>query len=177
MYKLTFWDRLSLWWSRNVKDRIYRWKCRLWKKYNVVRIKSLEPTWNDRDAVLAHAMFQILTDFMEKEKPGERIDWSYNEEHAHAWKEMTELYDWWHNVYLKFDPWNPPMIPNELDPIIGVKVTEDGRHLADVSWPSKEKEGAWHEAWKDQLAAEENMNRQLEENCIRLVKIRPYLWT
>jgi hypothetical protein len=28
---------------------LYYIKCLLWKKYNIVKIKTLSPTWNDRD--------------------------------------------------------------------------------------------------------------------------------
>ena len=142
-YKLTIWDKITIWWNRHVSERIYRWKCHLYKKYNRVRIRSLPPTWNDRDAVLVHSMFQVLSDFMEQEKPGERVDWDWCETHAHAWKEMQELHRWWHNVYLKFDPYQ------DLD----------------------------EEDYEAINKSEEEMEKQLEENCIRLIKIRGHLWT
>lgn len=37
--------------------------------HNVIRIKQLDRSWCDRDEVLFHAMFQVLCDFVEKEKP------------------------------------------------------------------------------------------------------------
>lgn len=58
----------------------YQWKprrkCRdayLWirnriKPFNVIKIEKLGPDWCDRDAVLFHAAFQVLVDFVEKER-------------------------------------------------------------------------------------------------------------
>ena len=39
----------------------------LWYRYNVLKIKSLTAHYADRDNVLLHANFQVLTDFVEKE--------------------------------------------------------------------------------------------------------------
>lgn len=176
--KPTLWDRICWWWSRNIKERWYWLKCYLWRKHNHVRIRTLPVTWSDRTEILPHAMFQVLSDFMEKEKPGERIDWSWNEEHAHVWKEMNELYEWWHNTYLPFDPWKAAPIPEDVEPNVRIKEMEDGRRLTEVlSWGSQEHETAYKLAWEKHREAEEDMERQLEENSIRLIRIRRYLWT
>ncbi|MBF0548584.1 MAG: hypothetical protein HQM08_29405 [Candidatus Riflebacteria bacterium] len=42
----------------------------------LLKIYSLEKGWCDKDEVLLHAAFQLLADFMEKEKPGQIIDWN-----------------------------------------------------------------------------------------------------
>lgn len=39
------------------------------KPYNVVKCKELPATWQDRDELMLHAMFQILVDFVELEQP------------------------------------------------------------------------------------------------------------
>ncbi len=173
-YKITLWDRIRWWWSRNITDRIYWWKCRLWRKHNHVRIRSLPPTWTDRDEILIHGMFQVLSDYMEKEKPEDSIDWSWCSEHAHAWKEMQELYDWWNNVYLKFDVWEEAPI-REFEPTIST--TSEGNRVSTYNHPSEEHRKGWEADWTRHKALEEDMERQLTENCIRLVKIRQYLWT
>ena len=38
-----------------------------------LKIKTLEKGWHDKDEVLLHAAFQLLTDFVEQEKPEETI--------------------------------------------------------------------------------------------------------
>ena len=64
------------------------------KAYNIIKINSLPSTWTDRDEVLLHASFQILTDFIEKEKPFEHfnINESQNKE---DWLKLKKLYKWW----------------------------------------------------------------------------------
>lgn len=47
-----------------------------------------------RDTILLHAAFQVLTDFIGQERPGEIIDWNSDEMHRHAWDEMPQLYRW-----------------------------------------------------------------------------------
>lgn len=47
--------------------------CRAWRRYNVLRIATLPPTWTDADERLLHGMFQILADFVELERPFDRI--------------------------------------------------------------------------------------------------------
>ena len=83
--------------------------------YNVIKIKSLRRTWTDRDEVMLHACFQILVDFVEKEKPFEWFgdpdkdfkdtkgleEW---EKQLHIdqgkWlKEVKTLYNWWKKDY------------------------------------------------------------------------------
>ncbi len=52
------------------------------KKPNLLRIKTINAntTWCDKDTVLLHACFQLLTDFIELENPFETIDWEHTEE-------------------------------------------------------------------------------------------------
>jgi hypothetical protein len=83
----------------------YYLKCRLWKQYNVVRVRSLPPTWVDRDNLLLHAAFEILRDVVEQE------DWlnhtvyflpvtehdPYGADYRDDWQEIATLYDWWIN--------------------------------------------------------------------------------
>lgn len=175
--QITFWDKIRRWWRHNTSDRIYWWKCRLWRKYNHVRIRTLSPTWHDRDLVLIHAMFQILSDFMEKEKPAEVTDWNDGEEKIHAWKEIQELNNWWHNVYLKFDVWNEAPIRDEFRPKISYTPIGKGFSTMDQKWDSEEDRKEHEADWNRNTALAKDMERQLEENCIRLIKIRGYLWT
>lgn len=177
-YELTLWDRITLWWNRNVTKRLYWLKCCLFKKYNHLRIRTLPPTWTDRDQVLTHAMFQVLSDFMEKEKAAEVIDWvGSSEEHAHAWKEIQELYEWWNNVYLKFDVWKEAPIRDEFEPKTSFIPVSNGLSRIDQKWDSEDGRKEWEADWDRHTALEEDMERQLTENCIRLIKVRKHLWT
>ncbi|MFA0963717.1 hypothetical protein AB9P05_18065 [Roseivirga sp. BDSF3-8] len=65
---------------------------------NILKINTLRDEGSDRDAVMLHACFQLLTDCVEKEEllsdPG---DWSESSELIAARKEIEELYVWWKN--------------------------------------------------------------------------------
>jgi hypothetical protein len=61
-----------------------------------LKIKTLSGKWCDKDLVLLHASFQILTDFIKKEKPfTTHVDWSHDEKSHATKKEIEELYAWW----------------------------------------------------------------------------------
>ena len=72
----------------------YWLKCRLWHRYNVVYISTLPPTWQDRDTVLLHAAFQILTDFVDREQPFDWFDVMASNDREY-WEEVLRLYAWW----------------------------------------------------------------------------------
>lgn len=63
---------------------------------NILTIDSLDKGWRDKDSVMLHACFQLLTDCIEKEKllTG-HIDWEADDKHREAQKELHELYSWW----------------------------------------------------------------------------------
>lgn len=65
------------------------------KPANILKIKTLGKDWSDKDVVMLHACFQLLTDCIEQEKLYERTDWNHNEEYKQAKKEIDELYTWW----------------------------------------------------------------------------------
>lgn len=68
-----------------------------------LKIKSLKNwTWADKDTVILHACFQLLTDFVEKEN----IDnvphsWTNDEKSKNARKEIDTLYKWWKSYLSK----------------------------------------------------------------------------
>lgn len=61
-----------------------------------LKIDTLDNKWHDQDQIMLHAAFQCLTNYIEKEKPGEVIDWRGTGAEAYdAWQEMSRLYCWW----------------------------------------------------------------------------------
>ncbi len=87
---------------------------------NILKIESLPDGWRDKDHVLLHACFQLLSDFVEQEIPkfphinwnvpansadpavikGIQFDQNTTDENASAdtrdiKKEFEELYTWW----------------------------------------------------------------------------------
>jgi hypothetical protein len=72
------------------------------KKPNKLKIKTINATWCDKDTVMLHACFQLLTDFIEDEKPFEnKIEWSISKEKQGAKKEIEFLNSWWKNLLEK----------------------------------------------------------------------------
>ncbi len=63
---------------------------------NILKIDTLDENWRDKDSVMLHACFQLLKDCIERENllDGD-IDWSADERHRLAKKEIEELYHWW----------------------------------------------------------------------------------
>ena len=66
------------------------------KNPEILKIKTLSGDWCDKDVVMLHACFQLLTDCIEEEEllTG-HVNWSHDEEHLNAKKEFEELYAWW----------------------------------------------------------------------------------
>ena len=63
---------------------------------NLLKIESLPDGWRDKDEIILHACFQLLKDFVEKEKEIiEQIDWKSDDETASAKAEIDFLYSWW----------------------------------------------------------------------------------
>jgi hypothetical protein len=85
------------------------------KSYNKIRIPTIENQWCDRDIVIMHAVFTVLTEFVEKEWKGvadlyTREDYRCCKTEAerrllkHQNKEKKELYKlylWWKNEFPK----------------------------------------------------------------------------
>ena len=66
------------------------------KKPEVLKIKTLSGDWCDKDVVMLHACFQLLTDCIEEERllTG-HLDWTHDDEYIQAKIEIEELYAWW----------------------------------------------------------------------------------
>ena len=62
---------------------------------NVLKINTLDEEWNDKDRVMLHACFQLLTDCIEEERLHEFTNWEHNSESRKVKKEIDELYHWW----------------------------------------------------------------------------------
>lgn len=78
---------------------------------NVLRIKTLTEAWSDKDNVMLHACFQLLTDCIEQEHLlGSTTDWNQDENFKQAKEEIDFLYAWWQER-VKAEQ------ENELDPI------------------------------------------------------------
>jgi hypothetical protein len=63
---------------------------------NILKIDSLWEGWCDKDYILLHACFQLLSDFVEQEMLKNNFpDWNADENTRAARKEIETLYEWW----------------------------------------------------------------------------------
>jgi hypothetical protein len=66
-------------------------------KGNLLKLQDIKKNneWCDKNRVLLLACFQILVDFIEKEKPQRIVDYKSDKEHKRQWKELQTLYHYW----------------------------------------------------------------------------------
>jgi hypothetical protein len=65
------------------------------KPGNILKIETLGSDWCDKDTVMLHACFQLLTDCIQKEKLFEMTDFDHSEHFQQVKKEIDELNTWW----------------------------------------------------------------------------------
>lgn len=98
-----------------IGDAWYYLKCKFWHKYNTVTATALPPTYIDRCELIRHSMFQILTDFLEKEDPFKyhikftftaeqeeknENNWvTHMKEKSETYLSMLRLYNWYWDIY------------------------------------------------------------------------------
>ena len=143
----------SIWcsrtWRRFIHEPWYYTKCALWHRYNVVKVRTLPPTWVDRNEILLHAMFQILTDFVEMEKPYGLEPGADDPIHKEEWEQIRGLYDWWKK--------ERPARPDYIDVVIN--------------------DGATPENYKKAGEIEQAYDEEDTAKLKRLVELRGMLWT
>lgn len=155
-----------------IHDLWYKFKCRFFHPYNVIKIKTLPYTWSDRDHVLAHSCFQILDDFIVKEKIDDIIDWDSDPEYRQARDKMDELNNWFHNIYLKFDSWEGIEIGYLYDDDMFIPC-EDYPELFEMKPFTQEQQEKMNLVHKRELDMEQELEKKLRE----ILDIRKYLWT
>ena len=139
-----------------------------------LKIQTLEKGWYDKDQVLLHAAFQLLTDFVEQEKPNKIVDWNVDELHRKAWKEIKSLYNWWQkerparkspldDTRLKHPPLKFEKIP--------------GSDLYKMVEPDKKKYARYYRALRGHWKLEQKWEKEDQHNLHRLIDIREFLWT
>lgn len=146
-------------------------KCRLWKRYNVLKIKSLPCTWTDRDHIMIHAMFQVLSDFIEKEDPDNHFH-PTESEFSKISNKMHDLLDWWKNVYLKFDAWEGIKLDCSFDDNMFIPC-KDHPELYEMKPFSKKDKKKMDLIQKREV----DMAQELEKKLRELLDIRKFMWT
>ena len=139
-----------------------------------LQIKTLRKGWHDKDEVLLHAAFQLLVDFVEKERPDKVVDWDANGLHKRAWKEIKNLYKWWKEMR---PARRSPLDKKRLNkpPLKFKKITDSEFYRLDE--PDNKKYAAYYRALGKHRELEEKWYEEDQRNLHRLIEIRGFLWT
>ncbi len=159
-------------WLSDIK---YWFLYRTTKRFNIVNMKStLKPAYYDIDTRMVHANFTLLSEYVEKEM--DTVCWDSDPGHIHVKKEIDELYFWWKNVFPKYHD-NDPLFAKDVEctsKFVKIEGSEYSQ-LQDVG--TKEQVDKWKKACEDSNQYEIKMNMEIEENLIRLIRIRSWLWS
>lgn len=174
--KWTWWDQLKL----NIETsfpvkHILRLKHYirhiLTTRCHLIRTGLPKGNWYDSDIRMLYGMMNLLTEFIEYEKPFEDIEWNSDEFHKHARDEMIAIKSWWDNydnrkreIEDALTAWHDAKFSGcSDDNWIERLNTRDTQDIKDLS---------------DKLHhLEADLSQEEEEMLIRLVKIRGYMWT
>lgn len=166
------WWRCNIWWpvSRFFYDGIY-WgiRYRTINRNHVIKPSSLKPGYHDTRKQILHTNFHLLVDFVEYESQFGHVNWKGSKEHAIAWYEMNSLYQWW--VYER--PYREEKLPD-----LHVDVPEEWGTMwqFDEDYENTDKYRKWREICDQYYTAEEQFEQDDQDNLIRLMKIRQYMW-
>jgi len=161
----------------------YRLKCFLWHRYTTIKPRTLKyHTWCDRCVLIPHMMFEILSQYVERE--ADNIEWygeyghkiKVNDEEVFVRDEMQFLYDWWHKTYLGEYPNKNNEIWKNLDDVMP-EYYFDANNMWNPQFSTEENATLYHNGMNQLHELESNTEKQLEEMMIRLVKITPCLWS
>ena len=115
------------------KNIWYSLKCRFWHKYTTIKPRYLSNEWVDRDYLLVAVMFEVLSDFVEKEM---RSAWGQSLNISNR-EEMIDLYNWWHRIKGNIEyEWDVTLDPDEnfkRERIFNCDVHNKCKRLIDIS--------------------------------------------
>lgn len=173
----------------------YRIKCFCWKRYTTVKSRHLSHQWCDKTELIPYTLFEMLEDFVEKECSPGHIEWygQYGHkvlvgmEYKYVRDEMTDLLKWWNEVYIPYTKGEHP------EQIRLQELQKEYNDLWDKFWfptdnkyltafdPEKalgpEKYQKYLAASKEQWKFEDEMEKELNAMCHRIINIRESLWT
>lgn len=147
-----------------------------------LKIKTLDRKgWRDKDTVMFHACFQLLTDYIELEKPDEVFDLKHSQ-NKDTWKEIFYLYRWWtveRPKRKKFDI-AEPLTKEEcelykLDDFFDIyTLNYEFKDLPPFIARKIKNFQAKCDKW---CAQQDKYDIEDQEHLERLIKVRSHLWT
>lgn len=146
----------------------------LWDRHNVLKIRTLPPTWNDRSEKMVHAMFQILVDFIDQECSPGCVDWDGHPSDKAVMDEMLDHKKWWQEVAQQHDDYAGLGEPPEWDMFTPeCEYESNGMTYFVMAAPPPEVTAYYAAARENEQKFEAELNRRLH----RLLDLRPYMWT
>jgi hypothetical protein len=123
---------------------------------------------------MLHAVFQLLVDFVEHEKPDKVTDWTHDAAHREAWNEISTLYRWWKRERPRR---RSPLSSKRLQTPPHVTEPIPGTSWRKVVPPDKKKYAAYDHAMEAHWRLEKEWEAEDQNNLHRVVDIRRFLWT
>jgi len=167
------WWHCNIWWpiTRFFYDGLY-WgiRYRTTNRNHIIKPKTIKPGYHDPRRLIMHTNFHFLSEFVEFEKKYGHVDWqSSSKYHAIAWYEMNSLYNWW--------KYERPTREEKL-PDLHIDVPEEWGSMWQFNEDYKETDEyrQWRLICNLHNKAEEQFQIDDENNLIRLMKIREYMW-
>lgn len=161
---------------------LYRLKCFCWYRYTTIKPRQLDHTWCDRAELMPYMMFEILSQFLEKECSPGIVDWEasdhgimYGGHSRNVQDVMWHLYHWWHKVYLvknehEYGQWSEYTQKHTLK-----LSTFDA--IWNPEYISDEHKRHAGMLFKRAMKKEVALTKELNENLKYIVDLIPYLWT
>jgi hypothetical protein len=131
----------------------------------------------DRDVLLAHTMFEILSKYVEKELGEEK---ELYEERDEINNQLRELYKWWNGYYNHQYELDCGAIWSEAEkhiPISEWEEFDDGVFEWCPQWSSDDDRNEYNQAMAKLSRLEESVQSELLENMHKLVNLSPWMWT
>lgn len=166
----------------------YQLKCYLWKRHSTVKSRYLPHTWCDKVDLIPHTIMEMLSQFIEQECSPGWVDWyccpKTIEFYGNDWNVrdlMQHIYDWYHQVYIpksnnnRSVDWYNFAAKHSRTP---EEKLENGliRWLNPI-WDSEENKKIGSRLFQRSIKIEAALERQLDEYCITIIRMREYMWT
>jgi len=169
----------------------YSFKCWAWKRYSTIKPRYLNHEWCDRTELLPHMMFEILSQFIERECSPGWVEW-YGEyghkitidgKEKYVMDEMLDIYRWWNETVQKeypkkWDEWHERMREHEPSEIFEEDTEIEGFCIIYAPrFDSPEQEEAYNKVCKQCNELEQEIDDKHDEMMHRLINVRRYMWT
>lgn len=152
-----------------IRRVLYYIKNVFFRKHHLINTHLKRSQWHDTDERMLFGMMSLLTDYIEKERAFEVIEWDNADDHKYVKSEILTIRNWWLNR-----PRRLKDIDDALDKWHTERFKGKDKWLEELNKPSTKKA---ERLWVKLNKMEADLNTEETDMLIRLIKIREYLWT